>query len=231
MSHEIRTPMNGVLGFTSLLLEEDFSEEERNKYLRIIERNSQQLLTLIDEIIDIAKIEANELKIIKEPCLVNHLLDDLEENFNQIKKNLKKENIDFKQLIPVNQTEILIETDAIRLRQVLFNLLNNALKFSEKGTISFGCELKDSWIEFFVEDQGIGIPPEKMDEIFERFKQLNYKNAAKYGGTGLGLAISQGIIKLLGGEISVKSEPDKGSTFSFNLPMSHQDDESTSSDG
>lgn len=219
MSHEIRTPMNGVIGFTNLLLEEDFSAIESEKYLHIIERNSQQLLTLIDDIIDIAKIESNEMKISLYECNISDIFYDLEENFNQIKLRLKKEQIEIKQEIPSNYKNLVMYTDGHKLRQVISNLINNALKFSEKGTITFGFKVKKSLIEFYVKDQGMGIPEEKLDEIFERFKQLDHKNAAKFGGTGLGLAISRGIIKMLGGDISVKSEPNKGSTFSFSLPF------------
>jgi two-component system CheB/CheR fusion protein len=219
MSHEIRTPMNGVLGFTSLLLEEDPPLETRRKYLQIINRNSEQLLHLIDDIIDVAKIESDELKIARVDCNLADLFSDLYENFNQIKLNLGKGQIDLKMEIPSEFADIVIKTDFNRLHQVISNLLNNAFKFTEKGSISFGFKVNKPLIEFYVIDQGIGIPQDKTNEIFERFKQLNYENAAKFGGTGLGLAICKGIIERLGGSISVSSVFGEGSTFTFTIPL------------
>ncbi len=219
MSHEIRTPMNGVIGFSRLLKEEDISKEERNKFLDIIDDNANQLLSLIDDIIDVASIESNQLKISLDQCNVPVLLTHLEEIFNNLKTEKEKGNIHFELYIPSGYETLVINTDCIRLRQVISNLLNNSLKFSEKGTIRFGFEIKKSKIEFFVKDEGIGIAKEAINDIFKRFKQLNYGKEAEYGGTGLGLAICKGIVKLLGGKISVSSELGKGSEFRFDIPL------------
>jgi two-component system CheB/CheR fusion protein len=219
MSHEIRTPMNGVLGFTNILLEDDPPLETRRKYLQIINRNSEQLLHLIDDIIDVAKIESEELKIANIVFKIAGLFEDLYENFNQIKLNLGKEHIGLKMELPSEYADLVIKTDFNRLRQVIANLLNNAFKFTEKGSISFGFNVKKPFIHFYVIDQGIGIPKDKTNEIFERFKQLNYENAAKYGGTGLGLAICKGIVEKLGGTFSVESMVGRGSTFTFTIPL------------
>ena len=219
MSHELRTPMNGVIGFSDLLKNENLSQKEKEHYLSIIDGNSKQLLGLIDDIIDVAKIESNELKIQKNNCHVSKLILELETLFNQIKTQKNKKEIQLISEVPKNKQNLILHTDCSRLRQVLTNLLGNALKFTEKGTIRFGFKTDKNAVHFYVSDQGIGIPKEKQAEIFERFMQVNYDKAVKYGGTGLGLAISKGIVNLLGGEISVASELNKGSTFKFYLPL------------
>lgn len=219
MSHEIRTPMNGIVGFTNILLDEDCTPEDRSHFLHIIERNSRQLLCLIDDIIDIAKIESNELKICIDKCKVSEMLEDLEDNFNQIKSNLNSYPIELKLEMPSEYNDLVVQTDPIRLRQVVTNLLSNAFKFSDKGTVTYGFNVNEKSIEFFVKDEGIGIPQNKLDEIFERFKQLNFRNISKLKGTGLGLAICKGIIERLGGSISVESEIGVGSRFVFNIPL------------
>lgn len=220
MSHEIRTPMNSVVGFSDLLKNDDITNEERKKYLNIINTNSEQLLNLIDDIIDIAKIESNELKLSLHNCEISKIIYDLEFNFNQLCKLKDKEQIDFKAHIPEGYEDLIIYSDSSRIKQVFSNLLNNAFKFSEKGTILFGFEIENSNIKFFVKDQGIGIPKENRKEIFERFKQVNYNNNnARLGGTGLGLSISKGIIELLGGKLIVKSKLNFGSEFIFSFPL------------
>ncbi|NRR89958.1 response regulator [Winogradskyella undariae] len=219
MSHEIRTPMNGVLGFSELLKNDSLTKEERFKYLEIIDGNSKQLLNLIDDIIDIAKIESNELKVSFKECDISSLISNLEITYNQLKIAKHKKDIVFKTHIPVKPLYII--TDEHRLQQVVSNLLNNALKFSEKGEISFGFNVNDNTIKFFVQDNGMGIKKSKQIEIFERFKQLNYESNAKYGGTGLGLTICKGILTLLGGDITVSSEENKGTLFEFTIPIKY----------
>jgi two-component system CheB/CheR fusion protein len=219
MSHEIRTPMNGVLGFSELLKNDSLTKDERFKYLEIIDGNSKQLLNLIDDIIDIAKIESNELKVTFKDCNVSTLIKNLEITYNQLKIAKHKKDIDFKTHIPVEDLRIV--TDGQRLQQVVSNLLNNALKFSEKGEISFGFNVNEKDIKFFVKDNGMGIKKSKQIEIFERFKQLNYESNAKYGGTGLGLTICKGILTLLGGDINVTSEENEGTLFEFTIPIKY----------
>lgn len=218
MSHEIRTPMNGVIGFSELLKNEDLTIEDRRQYLDIIDGNSMQLLSLIDDILDVAKIESGDLRIMKGPVSPAKIIRDLELNYKQIKKH-GKSDIQFKVALPPQHEDLEIFTDGQRLRQVISNLLNNALKFSERGTIEFGFRIKNDRLDFFVKDEGIGIDPEKTEEIFERFKQVNYSTNLHFGGTGLGLAICRGIVKLLGGDITVQSELGKGSEFSFSIPI------------
>ena len=217
MSHEIRTPMNGVIGFAELLKDDDLLPEDKQRYLNIIDSNSKQLLNLIDDIMDVAKIEANELNVIKKKCKLNFLLKEIEETFHKIKK-VKKRSVKLELQIPENVNLTYIVTDCNRLRQVFVNLLNNAFKFTDKGLITFGYNIVNNTLEFFVKDDGIGIPLEKQDEIFDQFKQVEPSNSV-YEGTGLGLAICKGIVSLLGGEIRLKSDLGKGSTFLFTHPL------------
>lgn len=219
MSHEIRTPINGIIGFSELLREEDITVKERDNYLNIIDENSKQLLNLIDDIIDIAKIEANELKISHNEFNLSKLIKEIEVNYKQLKFSKNKPNITIKSYVPEECEDLIILTDKYRLRQLITNLLSNSLKFSSKGEISFGFKIVNKEIAFFVKDEGIGIPKDKLEEIFDRFKQVNYNDNAKYGGTGLGLSICKGIIKYLGGSITVESTLNKGTTFNFTLPL------------
>ncbi|WP_405294888.1 chemotaxis protein CheB [Algibacter sp. Ld11] len=219
MSHEIRTPMNGVIGFAELLRNDDITRKQRLKYLEIIDGSSKQLLNLIDDIIDIAKIESNEIKIIYKDCHVAKLISNLEITYNQLKAVKEKDNIIIKSYMPDELKRLVISTDEHRLQQVISNLLNNALKFSEEGEISFGFNVEGENLKFFVKDEGIGIHESKHAEVFERFKQVNYDNSVKYGGTGLGLSICRGIVSLLGGNIKLFSELGKGTRFEFTIPL------------
>jgi PAS domain S-box-containing protein len=213
MSHEIRTPMNGIIGFTGLL-NKDTDEEKRIKYIEIIQKNTLQLLNIINDIVDISKIEAGQIDI----DLITFNLDEFTQNLADLhlkksyEKNiiLKLENFD---------KEIEIIADENKLRQIFINLLDNAFKFTEKGSISFGYGIKDDSIVFYVSDTGIGIDPENHQTIFERFRQAELSSARKYGGTGLGLSISRAFIEKMGGRIWLESELGKGAKFQFSLPV------------
>ncbi len=218
MSHEIRTPLNGIVGFAELLKNTD-RPDEKARYAEIIKNNSNQLLLLINDIIDVSKIEAGELKLSRRPCLVTKMINDLEITFNELKQQKDKENIELVSKTPAEHSGLLIETDPFRLQQVLSNLISNALKFSEKGKIEFGYEVYGHIIRFFVSDQGVGIPKEHLQLICNRFEQLQNVDPGKNEGTGLGLSISKGIIDLLNGRLYIESEENKGSTFSFELPL------------
>jgi len=221
MSHEIRTPMNSVIGFSDLLKNDDLSLEKRHNYIDIVENNSKQLLTLIDDIIDVSKIESDDMNFIISDCNVCEMITELEVVFNQRisdNNNNNKPNLKFKRFIPKDCQNLTIKTDRLRLYQVISNLLSNALKFSDKGTVSFGFNREGKHLAFFVKDEGIGISADKTTEIFQRFKQLNDKNQ-NFGGNGLGLAICRGIVHLLGGEIEVKSTLNVGSEFTFTIPF------------
>ena len=220
MSHEIRTPMNSIVGFSSLLTDPDNTEELKEKYLNHIINSTNSLMSLIDDIIDISKIEAGQLKITKTECHVNELLTDLYSTFSNSNTN---KNVELLLSFPKQGEDLNFISDPLRIRQVLTNLIGNSLKFTESGSIEIGYNLnnkkKEAFIEFYVSDTGIGIPEDKLEMIFHRFSQIEDAHTKKYGGTGLGLTISKRIVEILGGTISVKSEIHKGSTFYFSLPF------------
>ncbi|MBN2763230.1 MAG: PAS domain-containing protein, partial [Bacteroidales bacterium] len=219
ISHEIRTPMNGIVGFAGLLTRDDLNEENRNRYIEIVNKSSDQLLHIIEDLIDISKIEANQMQIRMEPCDLNELMDELHTIYTRELKQADKGHIE---LFPVYSSEsekCIIITDGLRLRQIMNNLMNNAVKFTDKGTICFGYEIENQeYIKFFVKDTGIGIEPIMTNIIFMPFRQADEGDARKYGGTGLGLPISRGLVRMLNGEIWHESAKGKGSTFFFRLP-------------
>ena len=223
MSHEIRTPMNGLIGFASLLRENGLDSATKNMYVDVIESSSRQLLNLINDIIDISKIEARELKIEKKTCKISELFYATQATFNQLKKSKHKEHVNIVVNIPIDCENLILNTDPERLQQVLVNLVNNALKFSDKGTVEFGYTVKDNKVNIYVKDEGMGIPKEKLSIIFERFEQIRSENKTNNEGTGLGLSISKGIVELLGGQLHVESQEAVGSTFYFELPYSEHD--------
>ena len=209
MSHEIRTPLNAIVGFSSILAE-DVSEEERTEYLSIISKNNDILLQLINDILDLSKIEAGTLEYVYANIDVNKMLSEIEQAARMRQPNA---SVAICAVTPLEG--LLLYTDQRRITQVLNNFISNAMKFTNTGSITFGYEEpKGGYIRFFVTDTGTGIPPEKVADIFNRFVKLDsFKQ-----GTGLGLAISQNIVRELKGEIGVVSELGKGSTFWFTLP-------------
>lgn len=219
MSHEIRTPMNGIIGFSGLLGRDDLTQDKKSKYVRIIQNSTNQLLTIITDILDISKIEAGQMTIVDNTFNINQLLDELVDQFEKEKKDKEKYAIQIKSHKGLDAEKAEIIADKGRLSQVLTNLLGNALKFTEEGSIEFGYKLiNNDKLIFFVKDTGIGISYEKQSIIFERFRQADDSTTRKFGGTGLGLAISRGILELLGGKIWVESIPNEGSVFYFSLP-------------
>ncbi|NVO09229.1 MAG: PAS domain S-box protein [Bacteroidales bacterium] len=223
MSHEIRSPMNAVLGFIRILKEEEVLSEAGKQYIELISNSGMQLISIIEDIIDTSKIQANQLRLSIQEFDLNVLLADIFTVFStQIKEKPTKSTL---LLPPVlgNTSPFIINSDDLRIRQILINLLSNAVKFTPKGVIEFGYSIiiddENPLIKLFVKDTGIGLAPEKQELIFERFRQADDSYTRVYGGSGLGLAISKGLIELLGGEIWVESEVDKGSTFYFTLPI------------
>ncbi len=213
MSHEIRTPMNGIIGFSEMLMDQGLSDERKAHYAKIVIDSSQQLLTIVNDILDISLIETDDLKLKYEDVSVNQLIEDLYEFYK-----IKKPNLLFTYSLTLPEEDSVIRTDITRLKQVLTNLLNNAFKFTNQGSIKFGYQLSDDKMQFFVEDSGIGITETHLSKIFERFRQEDLDLTREYGGTGLGLTISKQLVNLLGGDIWVESVKGKGSTFFFTLP-------------
>ncbi len=227
MSHEIRTPMNAILGFTELILASDPPKKERVEYLNLIRKSSNSLLTIIEDIIDIAKIESNQIKIHMKICKPVEILNDLYLLFKEMLKNYGSgEDIELRINVAISDLNIKFYTDADRLRQIISNLLNNAVKFTDFGFIEFGFKKVDqNHILFFVRDSGPGINDEMKDKIFERFIQIENTNSLKQNGAGLGLPICKNLVNLLGGSIWIESVVDKGSDFYFQLPLNEIKDE------
>ncbi|BDX38524.1 hypothetical protein CYCD_18790 [Tenuifilaceae bacterium CYCD] len=222
MSHEIRTPLNGIIGFAKYLRNfPETSREETLKFLNIICNSADHLLNLINDIIDISKIEVGQMKIAPEPLNLNELLNEIYTFYYSSNPDLTKSGVGFRIKTSLSDAESNIITDKIRLRQILNNLVANALKFTKAGSVEFGYELTPDkkMLKFFVSDTGIGISQEKVNLIFERFSQADVDITRKYGGTGLGLAISKSLVELMGGSIWVESQPEMGATFFFTLPL------------
>ncbi len=215
MSHEVRTPMNAIMGYADLLLSPDYPEKEKPEYVKIISKSSQQLLKIMNDIVEISKIATSQIKDNPIAFNLNAMLRELVLEFQPSAKNKK---LKFTCNPGMNDESSMINFDDMKLKQIIGNLVENAIKFCDKGSIELGYNLKDSIIEFYVKDTGIGISPENQEIIFERFRQLEDSYTRKYGGSGLGLAIAKAFIEFLGGKIWVKSTPGKGSTFNFHIP-------------
>jgi PAS domain S-box-containing protein len=215
MSHEIRTPLNGILGFSQLLTNDGLSTEKRKKYINIILDSGKQLLTIVDDILDISKLEAGEMTIKKEPVCINHLITN---TYQFYLPTFQNQNLYLRPVTSLSEEDSVVISDRERISRVLGNILNNAFKFTNNGGVSFGYKLVDQQLQFFVQDSGIGIDSSLHDKIFEQFRQAETGHTREYGGTGLGLTISKKIVTLLGGTIWVKSERDKGASFYFTIP-------------
>jgi two-component system sensor histidine kinase/response regulator len=219
MSHEIRTPINTIIGFSELIRHENLSYQKRNKYSEIIEENSQSLLRLIDDIIDVAKIEANELKIKKEACALGDLFAELKLTYNNLMKRKEMPDLNLVFHLPMQSHHDIIFTDPYRLKQIINNLYINALKHTDNGQIEIGYKIvNDNKIQFFVSDTGKGIPDNQLENIFKRFTKTDETIDPKGFGSGLALSICNDLAILLGGDISVQSVEGKGSTFLLTIP-------------
>lgn len=215
MSHEIRTPLNSIIGFSELLNDSSFSAKQKNEFTEKIIENGDSLLNIIEDILDLSMLETMQLKINKEPFALNKLLQELELNF---KDKANKKGIKFEIMNGEENHSIVLNTDYIRLKQVFSKLINNAIKFTYKGNITIGCKVKDTEIEFYVKDTGIGIPSYLIPLIFEKFRQVDDESSRFAEGNGLGLSISKNIVLLLDGKIWVESKKGVGSTFYITIP-------------
>ena len=215
MSHEIRTPMNGILGFSEFLNNENLTPKKRNYFVNIIQNSGKQLLRVIDDIIEISRLETKQVKVVENPVCLNNLLFDLFSIFNL---KAKENKIPLSLRNGLSNNESTIYTDKSKLNKIISNLLENALKFTNKGKISFGYKLVNNKIELFVKDTGIGISKDKQQIIFDRFAQEENETIKNPNGLGLGLSIAKENSELLGGEISVKSVKGEGATFKVLLP-------------
>jgi signal transduction histidine kinase/ActR/RegA family two-component response regulator len=214
ISHEIRTPMNSIVGFSELLKDRKSSESDKSQYLDMIAKGSDQLLNIVNEVLDISLIETGNITVNKQSLHINMLLDDMYLHFRPA---LRSDIVlEVSRGLPDNSDSIL--TDITKVRQILSNLLNNAIKFTDKGHILFGYNLVNNELEFFVEDTGIGIDADFHNNIFERFRKLGHGESRIYEGVGLGLAICKGNVDLLKGKIWVASKPGEGSKFYFTIP-------------
>jgi len=217
VSHEIRTPMNSIIGFSSLISETDLSENERKQYSDIIFQSSNQLLSIINDIVDIANIESGQVILNLSEINLNAQLISLKDQFSYKEK---ENNILIVLSNGLADEESVIVTDNTKLIQILSNLINNSIKFTKQGTIEFGYVVMENFLEFFVNDTGIGISTDQIDKIFDRFYQVDDADSRIYGGTGLGLSICKAYVELLGGRINASSNKGKGTEFRFTVPWS-----------
>ncbi len=236
MSHEIRTPMNAIMGFSELMADFYNDRDQLAQFSEIINQSSNNLLRIIDDILDIAKIESGQLSVNNDTFSLNELFAEINIFFNEYQKKIEKEHINF-HLDNLSSHSDIIITDRGKLQQILTNLISNAFKFTENGKITGGCRVTDKkMLEFYVSDTGTGIPPDKQKAIFERFIQLHNEKKVLYGGTGLGLSIVKGLINLLNGKIWLKSEQEDpsnqiagGTTFYFSIPYVTADEAASKS--
>lgn len=217
MSHEIRTPLNGILGFTNILINKNnMAQEEKEHYSSIIDKSSKNLLQVINDILDISRIESGDMKIDNKPFELDNTLFDLHSIFLKRITDMHK---NIKLTLANNYKHVILNADENRFIQIFTNLLDNAVKFTNRGNIKFGItRIEDNDVHFFISDTGVGIPKDMHDIIFDRFRQAELSYNRVYGGNGLGLSIVKKLIELMGGNIWLTSELNKGTTFEFKLP-------------
>ena len=214
ISHEIRTPLNAIVGFSTLLSEPGYKADQQREFREIITRNTDYLLSVITDIVELSKIEARILKIRKDKVSVNNIIRRIQ---NQFKADASEKGVSLSFRAPADDAGTVILTDGYKLTRVLASLVGNAVKFTKKGMVEFGYEEKNGMFEFYVIDTGIGIPEEQHPEVFTRFYQADSSTKRKYEGAGLGLSLSKAYVELLGGTIWFTSHQDEGSEFRFTV--------------
>jgi PAS domain S-box-containing protein len=219
MSHEIRTPMNGILGFADLLKEPDLSGEEKKKYIGIIETSGKRMLNIINDIVNISKIEAGQMEISNTTFSVNEQLDYL---YTFFKPEAEKKGIKLIKKIPDDNTDNILTTDKEKLCAILVNLIKNSVKYIHEGVIEFGYVSIAGYLQFYIRDTGIGIPEDKKESVFDRFSRVDNRHNTPYEGAGLGLAITKSYVEMLGGKIWYESEVGTGTQFFFTVPIENK---------
>ncbi|MDF1560215.1 MAG: PAS domain S-box protein [Bacteroidales bacterium] len=222
ISHEIRTPMNAIVGFTTLLEDPETDEESRKQYIDIISQSSNQLLSIITDIVDISNIETGLVKVSRKSVNLNTLIRHL---YDTYRLRTEQQGLILNFTTHLVDGEAVVRTDETKVIQIFSNLLNNALRFTREGRIELGYVLRGEMVEFFVSDTGIGIASEHHEKVFERFFQVEGPSSKQYSGTGLGLSISKAYVRLLGGKIWLISKPGEGSLFCFSIPYSKPSEE------
>ncbi len=216
ISHEIRTPLNGIIGFTSLIGTPGLTPERHNYYLNIITSSANQLTGIINDVVEIAKVETGQIKLFEQETDVCKIIKKSTEHY---RKQAEQKEIEITANLPVGIKELIVVVDKEKIAKVLSNLISNAIKFTEKGRVEVGLKVQEDFLEYYVKDTGIGISPSHHGHIFERFRQVEIEASRRYGGTGLGLTIAKAYVEAMGGSIHVFSDIYKGSTFFFTIPI------------
>ncbi len=216
MGHEIRTPMNGILGFADLMKSPGLTHEERHRYISIIENCGARILHIVNDIISISKIESGQMTVGLSETNIKEQIEFICDFFVP---ETERKGIKISAEISLLEDELIIMTDKEKINAILMNLVKNAVKYSDKGTIVLGCRRKGKYLEVYVRDTGIGIPKDIHQTIFKRFVQADTRDKRTFGGAGLGLSIVKGYVELLGGIIWIDSDRGKGSTFYFTIPL------------
>jgi PAS domain S-box-containing protein len=224
MSHEIRTPMNGIIGFTELLKEQNLSAEEQQEFIQTIQKSGARMLNTINSIVDISKIESRLMQVTIKETNINEQIEFIYKFFSP---EIENKGLQFIFKIGLPSKEAIIKTDSEKIYAILTNLVKNAIKFTDKGSIEVGYEKKGEFLEFFVKDTGEGISPTQIHVIFDRFRQGSESLSRNYEGSGLGLSISKSYTEMLGGNMWVESEEGKGSIFYFTIPYTSMSNERT----
>lgn len=222
MSHEIRTPLNAILGFSSFLKSPEHPRERINEFVDIIHSSGHQLLSIINDIIEVSQIEAGHISVTIDDVNITKLLNELFILFN---KDASAKNLELILNINRSADDIITRTDGTKIRQILSNLLSNAIKFTHEGKVEFAARVAKDNVIFYVKDTGIGIDPDDQKYIFEPFRQVETTITRNYSGNGLGLSICRALVEKLGGNISVNSIPGKGSTFTVTIPYESDEKE------
>jgi hypothetical protein len=216
ISHEIRTPLNAIVGFSSLLDDLNLSRAQQKSFIEIINKSSDHLLEIINDIIETSNIEAGVVKVNEYDLYLNDLIEKLYIQFNLY---AERKNIQLERSFGIRDERFIIRTDKTKLFQILSNLISNSIKFTDSGTIKFGYIVEENNLHFYVSDTGKGIPENEFQKIFDRFYQVEHTLNRLYEGTGLGLSICKAYVELLGGQIWLSSKVGEGTTFNFSIPF------------